>query len=62
MEKLYTVKEATEILKISRATLYRHIKNGLLKPIKLGGKTLFLESELNNFIEKLKQSAERSNY
>lgn len=56
MEKLYTFKEVTEILRISRATLYRHIENKIIKPIKLGGKVLFAESELNNLIKKLKKS------
>lgn len=55
MEKLYTLKEAAEILRISRATLYRHIENGIIKPIKLGGKVLFTESGLNDLIKKLKK-------
>jgi len=55
MEKLYTVKEAAEILRVSRATLYRHIGNGIIKPIKLGGKVLFTESGLNDLIKKLRR-------
>jgi len=55
MEKLYTIKEAAEILRISRTTLYRHIESGILKPGKLGGKVLFTESELNNLIKKLRR-------
>jgi len=53
MEKLFTVNEVTEMLRISRATLYRHIDNGLIRPVKLGGKTLFTESELNRLLKKI---------
>lgn len=55
VEKLYTVKEVMDMLRISRATLYRHIDNRLLKPLKLGGKVLFTESELNNLLKRLKK-------
>ncbi len=56
VEKLYTVTEVLGILRISRATLYRHIESGLLKPLKLGGKVLFSESELDRLIKKLKRA------
>ncbi len=55
VEKLYTVNEVVEMLRISRATLYRHIESGLLKPLKLGGKVLFSESELDRLIKRLKK-------
>lgn len=55
VEKLYTVKEVMESLRISRATLYRHIDSGLLKPLKLGGKVLFPESELTRLLTRLKK-------
>lgn len=55
IEKLYTVKEVLDILRISRATLYRHIDTGLLKPLKLGKRTLFPESELNGLLRRLKK-------
>ncbi len=54
MDKLYSVKEATEILKISRTTLYRLIWKGLLKPVKIGNKTLFAGEDLDTLIENLK--------
>lgn len=54
MDKLYNVKEASEILKISRTTLYRLIWKGLLKPIKIGNKTLFSGEDLGILIENLK--------
>jgi excisionase family DNA binding protein len=54
MEKIYTVNETFALLRISRAKLYTLIDDGSLKPIKLGGRRLFTESELTRFIEKLK--------
>ena len=54
MEKIYTVNETFSLLRISRAKLYTLIDDGSLKPIKLGGRRLFTESELTRFIEKLK--------
>ena len=54
MEKLYRVSEAAEILRISRPSIYRLWKSGKVKPIKVGGRTVFPESELERFIEDLK--------
>jgi excisionase family DNA binding protein len=34
--KLYTIKEITEILKVSQRTIYNYIKNGNLKAVKIG--------------------------
>ena len=36
MEKLYTLPEVAEILKVSRKTIYRYIKSGKLKATKIG--------------------------
>jgi excisionase family DNA binding protein len=55
MDKLYTLKELTTIIKVSRATVYRLIAQGYIKPIKLGGKVLFVEKEIEELIEKLKK-------
>lgn len=38
MEELYTIKEVSTAKKLSRATLYRYIKSGLLPALKVGGK------------------------
>jgi len=45
------------ILKISKANLYRLIARGHISPVKLVGRTLFTESELDRFIEKLKKGS-----
>ena len=55
MEKLFTIKEVCEMLKVSRATLYRIIEKNGPSPVKVGGGIRFKESELNRFIESLKE-------
>ena len=56
MDKPYTVNETKDLLKISRAKLYRIIREGRITPVKLDGRTLFLESEINRFLETLKNA------
>ncbi len=62
MDKLYTLKELTTILKVSRPTVYRLIEHGYIKPIKLGGKVLFVENEIEELIEKLKRERDQLSY
>jgi excisionase family DNA binding protein len=57
IEKLYTVKEVLDMLRISRATLYRHIDAGLIKPSKFGGKVLFTEKELERVIKHMEKKS-----
>ena len=54
MERLHTVQETMKALRISRTSLYSLIEKGSIKPIKIGGRTLFPETELTRFIEDLK--------
>ena len=54
MDNLHPVKEVMKILGISRTNLYSIIKKGDIKPVKLGGRTMFPESEINRFLEALK--------
>lgn len=42
-----------DMLKISKANLYRLMSTGIIKYVKLGGRTLFKESELSEFIDSL---------
>lgn len=55
MDRLYTIKETYGLLKISRTKLYLLVREGKIEPVKLDGKTLFKESELNRFIDALKK-------
>ena len=51
IEKLsVTINEASEMLGLGRSTIYRLINSGDLKPRKVGKRTLFLVSELEEFI------------
>jgi excisionase family DNA binding protein len=53
MEKLLTVDDTLKALRITRSTLYRHMRSGLITPVKLGKRTLFKEQDLERFIESL---------
>ena len=55
MDKLYTFKETMEILRLSRVSIYRLINKGDIKPIKLSGKVLFLEEDIQALIDRLKK-------
>lgn len=57
MDKLYTIKETLDILRISRTTLYRLIDKGELTPVKISKKVLFTEEEINKFIENIKSES-----
>jgi excisionase family DNA binding protein len=50
----YAVSEATTVLSIGKTALYELVKNGRLKPVKLGRKTLFLASDLARLLEELR--------
>lgn len=45
-----TVAEACDVLRISRPTLYRHIRDGKLTAFKIGARTLFRTEDLRRFI------------
>ena len=49
MEKLLTLKEVTEILRVSKRTVYRYIDSGELKAIKIG-QWRFSQEDLSRFI------------
>jgi predicted DNA-binding transcriptional regulator AlpA len=44
-----------EILRLSRVSIYRLINKGDIKPIKLSGKVLFLEEDIQALIDRLKK-------
>lgn len=47
---MYTTTEAANILRIAPRTLYRYVKEGKLKPITVGRRWLFNETELIKFL------------
>jgi excisionase family DNA binding protein len=58
MVKFYTIKEVAEMLKVSKQTIYRLMKDEKIIPTRLGKRTLFKESELNRFVESLDSNKE----
>ncbi|SMO61070.1 transcriptional regulator, AlpA family [Balnearium lithotrophicum] len=56
-KKLLTVKEACEYLSISKATLYKLIKEGKIKPVKIGKSTRFDRQDLDRLVEELKRNS-----
>lgn len=51
MEKVYTVKEVSELLKVNINTVHKFRKSGLIKFMKLGSYKV-RESSLEEFLEK----------
>ncbi len=47
-----TADEAGRYLKVCRASLWRYSKMGILKPRKIGGKILFIRSDIDKFLKK----------
>jgi excisionase family DNA binding protein len=52
MNGLLTVTEVCQRLRISRTTLYAHLKTGDLRTVKLGARRLFREKDIDAFIKK----------
>lgn len=52
--KLLTINETCALAAISRATIYRLIKAGALKPVKIGRSVRIPDDELDAFLENLK--------
>lgn len=50
--KVYTTTEALDILKVTQRTLYRYIKAGQIKAIKLGREYRITEEALKDFLER----------
>lgn len=49
--KAYTVNEALDILKVTRRTLYRYIKAGQIKVVRIGRSYRITEEALKDFLE-----------
>ena len=51
MEGILEVDEACKYLKMSKVTLYRHARNGLIPAFKVGGSWKFNKSSLDDWIQ-----------
>ncbi|UFJ62710.1 helix-turn-helix domain-containing protein [Anoxybacillus sediminis] len=47
---MFTVKEAMEVLNLSKSTIYRLVENGTIKAVKIGGSIRIPQAELRRFI------------
>lgn len=57
---LFSLEEAGQVLNLSRATLFRLMARGELRPLKVGRRTLLAADELERFVrEKVAESEVR---
>lgn len=60
MNKLLTLKEASEILGVAKITLRRWDNEGKLKALRtVGNARRYSEDDINNFIENMKQNEQK---
>lgn len=57
MEKIYTAKEAAKVLGVHYQTLARYCKEGEIPAFKVGKSWRILESDLLNYIERMKHES-----
>lgn len=48
-DQLLTIDEAAELLSVSKMTLHRWDKNGILKKVEIGGKRRYRKSDIERF-------------
>ena len=56
VDRFITMADVCHRTSLSSRMIYNYIDRGTLKPIKLGGKTLFCETEVIEWMESLKQA------
>ncbi len=54
----YGVAQAAEALSVGKSTVWRLIKDGRIKPIQLGGRTIIRRSELDRLLDEAEAAAE----
>ena len=59
MERVYTEKQASEILHITRMTLYNLRESGKLSYVRIGSRTLYRERDLEEFLESQTRPAKK---
>jgi excisionase family DNA binding protein len=52
-KRMYRVKEAAEVVSMSRASLYRLIKGGVIDTVRVGSMTFITSGELDRFVDSL---------
>lgn len=56
--ELYTIEECSEILKVTKRTIYKYIKEGSLRASKVGRDWRITDAALRAFLESLEQKGE----
>lgn len=51
-DQYYTVKELATLLHVTQATIYNFVKQGKLSPVKVGARTVFRRSTVNEAIDR----------
>ena len=51
----YSINEAVIALGVGRSTIYRHIDEGNLKALKVGGKRLIEKTEIHRWLDSYKE-------
>ena len=51
MDELYTPLEVAKMLRVTRTTIYEHIKNGQLKAIRIGNRYRISKAHLEEYIQ-----------
>ncbi len=60
LEKLYSVKDTAEYLKLSEESIRQRFRQGILTGVKIGRKIMFAQSDINDYLERCK-TANREN-
>jgi excisionase family DNA binding protein len=50
LEKLMSIRELADYLRISKSNLYRKLQDGEIRSIKVGGRTLFREQDIQEYL------------
>lgn len=56
--EVYTIEECSEILKVTKRTIYKYIKEGSLRASKVGRDWRITDAALRAFLESLEQKGE----
>lgn len=50
-DELFTINEVSKLLKFTRPTIYKYMKKGLLKPLRIDGAIRFHKKDIDNFMK-----------
>ena len=54
---LYTISEVSEMLKVTQRTIYNYVHEGLLEGYKVANKWRFSKTNIQDFLDKLREKA-----